>query len=117
MIFHCKKCGLALTSDLIELKDEKELCLEDEKDMIQQGLFFISKGEFEPERPGDFIVNLKDLINTKQTKKTDRLIGCCGPDGMAGYNILCMKGHEVGTERSDCWLPHHAVLSHKKLIT
>jgi hypothetical protein len=34
----------------------------------------------------------------------------CGLDGMDGPNLVCVNGHEIGTEKSDCWMPHAAVL-------
>jgi hypothetical protein len=37
---------------------------------------------------------------TDYTDSTDRRIGC------DGVNTVCGNGHEVGTECSDCWMPH-----------
>jgi len=111
MILRCKKCGIEITSELTQLTDEGSLRYEDGKEMIERGMFFISSGEYQPERNGDFIVNLKDLINSKLTDNGSRLNGCCGLDGLDGMNLLCVNGHEIGTERSDCWMSHHAVIS------
>src|SRR5262249_40013798 len=36
--------------------------------------------------------------------------GCCGMDGCDGMNLVCPEGHEVATERSDCWMAHAAWL-------
>jgi hypothetical protein len=91
------------------------LDLRDGHDLLPQGSFSISDGESEPEETGDYLVNLKDLQNTKRHRAHRRLIGCCGPDGLGGLNLLCEKGHEIGTERSDCWLSHHAVLSCRRV--
>jgi len=52
------------------------------------------------------VLNLKDTINTKHHSDQSRLNGCCGLDGL-GMNTLCANGHEIGTERSDCWMPHY----------
>jgi hypothetical protein len=39
------------------------------------------------------------------------LAGCRGLDGCDGINTLCKNGYEVGTEQSDCWLPHSVGLN------
>jgi len=59
---------------------------------------------------GRFVVNLADLVGTRPSPDGRRLSGCCGRDGLDGPNLVCVNGHEVGTEKSDCWMPHAAVL-------
>ena len=59
---------------------------------------------------GDYVVNLTDMQNTKHHPNRSRLNGCCGLDGCDGVNTLCINGHEVGTEHSDCWMPHFMAL-------
>jgi hypothetical protein len=49
------------------------------------------------------LVNLNDLVGTEHHQDRHRLNGCCGLDGCDGPNLVCPKGHEIGTERSDCW--------------
>lgn len=83
----------------------------DGEDLFSAGYFVVSDGGFETERPGDFLVNLKDLQHTQRHQDGSRLNGCCGLDGLGGFNLLCSNGHEIGIERSDCWFPHHAVLA------
>ncbi len=107
----CAECGALLVRGLHQLTDESSLDQADGHDLVPQGSYFISQGKFEPEKDGDFLVNLKDLQNTKHHTDLRRLNGCCGLDGLDGPNLLCENGHEIGTERSDCWLAHHAVLS------
>lgn len=34
-------------------------------------------------------------------------LGCCRLDGLAGPDLICPNGHEVGTE--DRWMPQAAV--------
>jgi hypothetical protein len=51
------------------------------------------------------LINLADMQNTRHTSNSSRLNGCCGPDGCDGPNTLCLCGVEIGTERSDCWMP------------
>ena len=60
--------------------------------------------------PGRVLVNLRDLIGTKRHADSRRLNGCCGLDGLDGANLVCVNGHEVGTEKSDCWMAQAAVL-------
>jgi len=50
----------------------------------------------------ELIFNLDDLRNTKYGGRPN---GCCGIDGVDGINTFCREGHEIGTERSDCWTP------------
>src|SRR6266571_1330633 len=50
------------------------------------------------------------LSGTKHHSDYHRRNGCCGLDGMDGPNLVCPNAHEVGTEKSDCWMPHAAVL-------
>jgi len=59
---------------------------------------------------GRVLVNLADLVGTKHHPDYRRRAGCCGLDGLDGPNLVCSNGHEVGTEKSDCWMPHAAVL-------
>ena len=108
----CTKCGSLVVSALRQLVDEAMLDEGDGHDRVPQGTYFVSLGKFEPEEAGDYLVNLKDLQNTKRHSDVRRLNGCCGLDGCDGPNLLCENGHEIGTERSDCWHAHHAVLSH-----
>ncbi|WP_433852411.1 hypothetical protein [Stenotrophomonas nitritireducens] len=104
-----------IASDLAPLPVGVSLNLKDGEDLFSTGYFVVSDGEFEPECDGDFLVNLKDLQRTQHHPDSARLNGCCGLDGLDGFNLLCSNGHEIGTERSDCWLPHHAVLACSKV--
>ena len=117
MELRCNACGVQLTEQLVELTDEKMLSQEDKSAFVPKGKYFVSSGEYVPEQKGDFLVNLSDLVGTQLTKDPRRLNGCCGLDGLDGLNLLCPNGHEVGTERSDCWLPHYAILSEDKVTS
>jgi hypothetical protein len=105
-VLRCAQCGIRLTLPLRLLSDPSLLCNEDRHDFIPRGFFLVSDGSFFTGSEGQFVVNLKDLVNTKHHSDFRRLNGCCGPDGCDGKNRLCQNGHEVGTERSDCWMPH-----------
>lgn len=52
-------------------------------------------------------LNPDDLAQTVgNTRKKDRLSGCCGIAGIGGPNQICGCGAEIGTLRTDCWTPH-----------
>ena len=115
-IFRCKICNIEISVNLIELHDDKLLDEHDQADLIPRGKYFISKGEYEPEKPGDYLANLKDMKNLKRHSDLKRLNGCCGLDGMDGLNLICTNGHEIAIERSDCWTPHYAIMSSSHVI-
>jgi hypothetical protein len=92
--------------DLEQLKDDSTLCEDDNKDHIPQGFYFVSEGEYYNGTEGQIIVNLRDVVNLVNHTDPGRLNGCCGLDGCDGMNKLCENGHEVATEKSDCWLAH-----------
>jgi hypothetical protein len=104
MKLHCRRCGVELTAELEKLKDPFVLCEDDGKDHIPQGYYCLSDGEYYTGSDGQIIVNLRDVVNLKNHSDTARLNGCCGLDGCNGMNKLCKNGHEVATEKSDCWL-------------
>jgi len=104
--FLCATCGLLVAGPLVPLGDESLLCREDGRDYLPTGYFAISDGEYYTGTEGQVLLNLTDLRNTKRHPDPHRLNGCCGLDGCNGSNRVCMNGHEIGTERSDCWLAH-----------
>lgn len=116
MILKCRKCNLVLTNKLTELTNIGNLNENDNVDFIQRGYFFVSDGEFFSESKGKIISNKHDLINSKNHSNSKRLNGCCGLDGLDGLNKMCENGHEIGTECSDCWMPH-CVIFEPELIT
>lgn len=115
MIVKCKICGLHLTHSLIELHDEKYLNEEDNMDFIPEGYFIFSDGMFFTNSKGKIIINRKDLINSKNHSDSSRLYGCCGLDGTSGVNKTCNNNHEIGTERSDCWMPHCVIFEDERI--
>jgi hypothetical protein len=104
--FFCKDCGILLMGHLVILASSGSMDFTDGANLLPQGRYWVSDGKYAPEVAGDFLVNLKDLQNVQLLGGS----GCCGVDGLNGPNIVCLNGHEVGTERSDCWMPHHAVM-------
>jgi hypothetical protein len=108
--FYCASCNLAVSNALVALTNDENLMYEDGKDHIPAGHYVVSDGEHLTGSEGKVLLNRKDLKNVRQHSDRSRLSGCCGPDGMDGPNLICSNGHEIGTECSDCWMPHVVVL-------
>jgi len=113
MIIKCLICNTALTNELIELSDLNDLNDVDGEDFIPKGKFFISNGEHYLDSNGKIIINKKDLNNSINHTNLSRLNGCCGLDGMDGINKICVNGHEIGIEHSDCWLSHCVIFENE----
>jgi len=108
----CSRCKIRITKSVRALDDPSVISIADGKPYLPSGLFLVSQSEDEIiHQPGEYILNLADLQNTKRHSNRSRLRGCCGLDGCNGPNIVCINGHEVGTERSDCWMPHFIAIS------
>lgn len=108
--FRCASCGVLLTPPLQPLDDAARLVEEDGEDHVPDGFFTIADGHYYTDGVGDYLINLRDVVNTAQHPNPSRLNGCCGLDGLSGRNTICLHGHEIGTERSDCWLAHSLAL-------
>jgi hypothetical protein len=108
-IVRCCACGVPLSRSVQLLRDPSELDERDGQPHLPTGRFAISGGFFTG-FDGWLMLNLADAVNTRHHPDPGRHNGCCGLDGCDGPNTLCANGHEVGTERSDCWLPHVLLL-------
>lgn len=115
MIIKCKTCGLPLTPSLKKLQAKELLNEEDNRNFIPRGYFVFSDGEFFTNSEGKIIINKEDLINSKDHSDSSRLYGCCGLDGMNGMNKTCNNNHEIGTEKSDCWMPHCVIFENEHI--
>ena len=112
MIFACAICHAPITSPVEELRDQSVLSEEDGQPHLPTGFYYIAQSDDGLWRPaGDYILNISDLKDTKRHHDKSRLNGCCGLDGCDGFNTLCPNEHEIGTERSDCWMAHFVVLA------
>jgi hypothetical protein len=109
VFFQCALCRSVITKLLLPLRPDQPICLEDGKAAVPQGFFGIKTRE-QWSAEGSILVNLSDLVGTRHHPDSHRLNGCCGLDGMDGANLVCANVHEIGTEKSDCWMPHAAVL-------
>jgi hypothetical protein len=116
----CKECGARL-SERVTIRSGKDpaapkLQYADKEPLTERGIAYKSYEpqmrsgtskpdplEFVPQiwmNPGDLTAGVRD------TKRSERLGGCCGLAGMGGPNQVCACGAEVGTLRSDCWTAH-----------
>ena len=107
--FLCAECGVAITRSLEPLAPDA-ICYSDGKAAIPKGTYARSINDYWTGSEGCFLVNLDDLVDVSYHPDTRRHNGCCGRDGCDGPNRICRNGHEVGTERSDCWMAHAMVL-------
>lgn len=109
----CRVCGIPITHWLCEpdirvinkVKNEK---YEDGEPLVPQGIILdithiLEKNEyFWGAQNSEIIVNLNDLVNTRDGGVRH---GCCGVDGSDGINLFCVNNHPIGTEVSDCYQP------------
>jgi len=109
VIFECPICRAVITRPLLPIGADQPVRLEDGKAAVPEGFFGVNMQEHWS-AAGGVVVNLSDLVGTKHHSDSHRLAGCCGLDGLDGPNLVCPNGHEIGTEKSDCWMPHAAVL-------
>jgi hypothetical protein len=109
ILFKCASCGLPVTRPVRLLDEVPDLPSGDGVDLLPEGCCW------RDDRPGKscgrFLLNLRDMVNTRYHPDGRRASGCCGLSGIDGVNTLCANGHEVATESSDCWTgPHHVEL-------
>ena len=110
VVFECPVCRAKITRPVLPLEPGVGLCVADGKDAVPAGYFGINTPDYWSDGSGRVLVNLNDLVGTKHHSDLHRLNGCCGLDGCDGPNLVCLNGHEIGTERSDCWMAHAVVL-------
>lgn len=111
----CKYCDVDLTDDLKEVQSSGQLKEVDGEDFIDRGQFFVSDGDYYTGTETQIIINKDDLKNAKSHSDFSRLNGCCGLDGLDGLNKVCINGHEIGTEMSDCWMAHAIIFDNEKI--
>jgi hypothetical protein len=109
ILFKCAACGLPLTRSVRLLNEVSVFPTGDGVDLLPEGCCWRDN------RPGKtcgrFLLNCKDMVNTRYHTDPRPVSGCCGPSGIDGVNTLCANGHEVATESSDCWTgPHYVEL-------
>ena len=116
-LFRCQLCEMELSACLERLADATALSEADKEPHVPEGHYVVSDGSFFTGTEGKVIMNLRDAKNIRRTADPSRLNGCCGLDGLDGPNILCANGHIIGTEKSDCWMPHALILEPDGITT
>jgi uncharacterized protein (TIGR02996 family) len=106
MVLRCAVCRLPLTVPLNPLGGVVWLSQADATPLVPAGFLWKSDGTVWNGTADHYCVNLADLRNSRPHPDPHRRVGCCGPSGHDGVNTICRNGHEVGTECSDCWMPH-----------
>ncbi|MEI4828802.1 hypothetical protein WAX78_15015 [Bacillus sp. FJAT-53711] len=107
----CQTCKIEISKEVTELEDLNFLNENDGQDYIPEGFFIVGDGKAGIKLKGLIIINIKDLTNSNYHSDDSRLNGCCGYDGLDGINRVCLNNHEIGTENSDCWMPHFVALN------
>ncbi|MBX3007638.1 MAG: hypothetical protein KF816_06375 [Melioribacteraceae bacterium] len=111
MRYKCSSCGTIITKELKLLTDKNLISVVDGEDLIPSGYFMICDGTyFSASFTTRIIINKNDMINSKRHYDENRFCGCCGQDGSAGPNIICVNNHDIATELSDCWMSHGILL-------
>ncbi len=120
LVIRCAHFDVQVSPALERLDDLGIVDEEDQHPLIPQGRYVLNATLLDAghawsglTRDG-IIVNLCDVRNTQPGGTRN---GCCGVDGMDGINTFCVNGHPIGTEKSDCWMPHflHIPLEHVHL--
>ncbi|WP_427874729.1 hypothetical protein [Flavobacterium sp. MMS24-S5] len=110
---YCRECEVELTSELNEVL-ESTLRWEDyDQSIIAKSKFSFLKNI--ESNKNDIVVAIDDYNLINHADK-NRFYGCCGSDGTNGLNKLCINGHEVATEFSDCWTGHYIEFDDDKIF-
>lgn len=107
IIIRCAACNAALTPELSLLENTKSFDETDGRDLFEKGFYYLSEGSYFKGIDGAIVINKNDLLDAKLHWNPNRLSGCCDLDGCNGPNMLCCNGHEIATQRSDCWMSHY----------
>ena len=108
MTFLCSRCRTVLTTPLQELADSSLFSTECQVEYLPRCFYAVSAGQTEMDIPrGHYVINIEDYLTVRMHRDSRRSIGCCGPSGSHGPNLLCPRGHVVGTLCADCYMPHY----------
>ena len=106
-VFKCVECGVEVTRPV---EPGARRSPSDGAPLVEPGRFVEVTDEYEADHARWLAIHLGDALNTREHSDDRRLNGCCGKDGLDGLNTVCANGHEIGTEKSDCWMPHALLL-------
>ncbi|WP_328403320.1 hypothetical protein [Nocardia sp. NBC_00403] len=95
----CARCGKRLTTP-INLAAPSA-------DRDTPGQPFMARGAYAVSWNKGFILHPDDVTGAARDPDPNRWVGCCGPDGTHGPNLVCSGCQtEIATRESDCWKPH-----------
>jgi hypothetical protein len=122
IVLRCAQCDIQVSKLLAPFTDLALLDHEDKQALLHEGFHMMSASfldagnDWSTITREEIILNLNDVLNSKPGGRRN---GCCGVDGLAGINTFCQNGHPLGTEKSDCWMPHfiHILLANIHLET
>jgi len=117
MRLYGRTCNIPVTAELKELSDNSLINEKEGVPYLPQGYYFISDGSYFTDSESKILINCADLVNCVNHPDGKRLNGCCGLDGLDGPNKVCMNGHEIATEKSDCWIANAVVLENSAVNT
>jgi hypothetical protein len=109
---YCKECGSKLTDELTAIP-ESLLCWEDGQAIMPKNNFSFFYNKMSGT---DSIMVAIDQYHLKDHPDQSRFYGCCGSSGLDGLNKLCVNGHEVATEVSDCFTNHYIDFDNNKVV-
>ena len=109
---YCRECEIELTSELTEIPED-DICWEDREDSMPGSNFSIV---YEIQSDKKFVLTSIRGHNLKNHSSSAKFSGCCGSSGCNGLNKLCLNGHEVATEISDCWTSHYIKFDNDNVI-
>jgi hypothetical protein len=110
VVMICRACRADISKPLLRWPLAKIATDASGEPAISKGFFWVAPTVFESEsgvNPGDVVVSLDDQ---RHVVGSGRRNGCCGVDGLDGFNVSCVCGYEVGIETSDCWTPRMLTL-------
>jgi hypothetical protein len=87
-------------------------------ELIPRGYYWISRNHNNQHPPiGHYVVNEADIFNLLPHPDRLRSIGCCGPSGGHGENLICRYGHDIATTVADCCTAHFVFLHPSQVTT
>jgi hypothetical protein len=110
-VFRCASCRHQLTGPVV-VHAEADLAVSesDAAQYVPHQTCAISDGQCFTGTERYFIVGTDHRERFKPHPDSRRSIGCCGPNGSDGPNLVCRCGREVAILWADCWLPHAILL-------
>lgn len=110
VVMLCRACRADISNPLLRWPLDKIATDGASDAAIPKGFFWVAPTVFASEsgvNPGDVVISLDDQRHVVGSGSRS---GCCGVDGLDGFNVSCSCGYEVGIETSDCWTPHMLTL-------